>query len=184
MQRLTTGQVLILSSLSLRRIPSQIPVYTYRSAQPKISYNQKQQGQCYVVTFLIVFLKEVCPAVNRSEYEESLYTMRYRDTLVPRPGRTVSRCFHDAGIPTEKKNLLHTEYFQSKIYQITRAFVQTSFSTFQRFSSRPKRFHPLSIYFLHYSDWNLLRSDLLLIEDQSKRSILERDQTQFIQSVK
>jgi len=60
------------------------------------------------------------PGRNRSDYEELLYIEILRHSRAF--GRTVSRYFHGADIPRKKK-LFYTEYFQAKIYQITRAFV-------------------------------------------------------------
>lgn len=121
----------------------------YRNAQSKISYDQKQQGQCYHVTFLIVFLKEVRPTGSLRIRRAPFYTLGYQDILSC-PDRAMSKYLLQCGHPQKKKEklLLNTEYFQSKIY--IRSLARSCkflFSTFQCFSSRPKRLHPLC-YFL------------------------------------
>jgi len=118
---------------------------------------------------LIVFLKEVCPTVITQITKNRI--LRYWDTLVPSAGQCLS-IFTARTSP--KKKLFYTEYFQSKIYQITRAFVRL-FLEFSNVSPLGQRDFTLSVYFLHYSDWNLLRSHLLVVEDQSKQSIFKRN---------
>lgn len=100
---------------------------------------------------------------DRSGYKESLYTVEYRDIGPPVRRKTVPVSSRYEASPEKKKRIFYMEYFQSKIYQITHAFVQISF---QCFSSRPKRFHPLGILLTLF--W--LESPeiwLLVVEDQS-----------------
>ena len=125
----------------------------------KISYNQKQQGQCYSVTFLIVFLKEARP--NRfalaSKWPQ-LEIARYKNARnVPVKIQFsfflvcffkffqicfvyTIRSFYHLRYGLFKK-CLYTEYFQSKIYQITHAPIRIV-NFIASLTSRPKRFHP------------------------------------------
>lgn len=87
-------------------------------------------------------------------------------------GRKISRFLPQyLGIPSPKKKVyIWSTFSQKYIRSLARSCKFVKF-----FFTRPKRFHSRYIYLLRYSDWNLLRSDFLIVEDQSKRSILERD---------
>jgi len=74
--------------------------------------------------------------------------------------RTVSQYFHGAGTHPQKKKLFYTEYFQPKIYIRSLARSCRLLSVFSNVSPLGQRDFILLVYILHYSDWNLLRSDL------------------------
>ena len=127
----------------------------------KISYNQKQRGQCYSVTFLIVFLKEARPNrfASASKWPQPEIT-RYKNARnVPIKVQVsfflvcsffssfsqirlvyTMRSFYHLRYGLFKK-CLYTEYFQSKIYQITHAPIRIV-NFIASLTSRPKRFHP------------------------------------------
>lgn len=96
---------------------------------------------------------------------------RYRVILVPSAEKYHDFC-HSMGIPSPKKKFIYGVLSVKNISDHSR--VRANLSNFSFLGQRDFTLG-ICMYLLRYSDWNLLRSDFLIVEDQSKRSILERD---------